>query len=328
MRSTRITVLALILVGSACSVSAESSGGVVEPVAETTVAPVEVTLLEATTDPPPTDLVAAPVGVLGPRTVDATDPETVGIEWVGDRYEVPEDFVWDEAVTGSHLLFDRGRVLIAGDGVSISGAVIDAIDSGNNSVIAAGAGVGAFTLTHFTVLGGSGSAAVGGSIQRGNGSTIANFSIVDFDGDGVKPPIEATVSDGFIHLVQQPGSELHYDGVQITGRSGVTLARLRIRLEGDDNLNAAIFVHDGVDGATTFDTTIHDIDIEYAPATWYPLRLMSGTVTVRDIVGRGPVSADGRRPSALIRHLGQGGIDWSSVHPLFDGEVPAGSQPR
>lgn len=327
MNPVRIVVIAGILVGSACSASSQSGGGVADPVIETTEAPAEITLRTTTSTTPPTTLVAPPEGELGPRTVDSVDPEEVGIEWDGAKYNVPDGFTWDETADGGHLLFDKGRVLL-GDEVAIAGAVFDAIDSGNNTVVQGADGVGPFRLSHFSVVGGTGSSAVGGSIGRGDGSVISNFSIDGFDGDGMKPPIGSTITDGFIRLVQRPGSELHYDGVQITGRSGVTLERLRFRLEGDDNLNAAIFVHDGNDGDPAEDTTIRNIDIEHAPATWYPMRLTSGTVTVSDIVGRGPLSADGRRPRALIWHEGQDGIDWASVHVAFDGEVEPGIQPR
>jgi hypothetical protein len=272
----------------------------------------EVPDAEPADDPPPI-LVETPQGPLGPQTSVAIDPATVpGIRFNGDRWIVEADVTFDEQVAGGYLEFDA-PVLVTGPGVSIDGARFTQVDVSRGHVLSGERAEDGFVARHFTVDGGAGSSAVGG---LGENVTLESFSIVDFDGDGLKPRTGWTVSDGSIHLLGDNSSPKHYDGVQVTGQTGVTLSRLEISMVGAGT--AAVFVHETPFGGEP--NLVHDIVVTYAPDVYRTFRF-DESVVARDLQAMGPVGSS-HRPAALVLANERADIDWATLHSTFDSPVP------
>ena len=267
----------------------------------------------ASGDYPTQLLVEAPQGPLGPQTSVAIDPATVaGIRFNGDRWIVEADVTFDEQVAGGYLEFDA-PVLVVGPGVSIDGARFAQVDVGRGHVLSGERPEDGFVARHFTVDGGAGASAVGG---LGENVTLESFSIVDFDGDGLKPATGWTVSDGSIHLLGDNSSAKHYDGVQVTGHTGVTLSRLEIAMVGAGT--AAVFVHESPFGGEP--NLVNDIVVTYAPDVYRTFRF-DESVVARDLQAMGPVGSS-RRPAALVLANARADIDWATLHSTFDSPVP------
>jgi hypothetical protein len=267
----------------------------------------------ASGDYPTPLLVEAPRGPLGPQTSVAIDPATVdGIRFNGERWIVEADVTFDEQVAGGYLDFDA-PVLVVGPGVSIDGARFAHVDVGRGHVLSGERPEDGFVARHFTVEGGAGASAVGG---LGENVTLESFSIVDFDGDGLKPASGWVVSDGSIHLLADNSSAKHYDGVQVTGHSGVTLSRLEISMVGAGT--AAVFVHESPFGGDP--NLVHDIVVTHAPDVYRTFRF-DESVVAHDLQAMGPVGSS-HRPSALVLANARADIDWATLHSTFDSPVP------
>lgn len=258
-------------------------------------------------------LVEPPRGQLGPRTEIAIDPATVpGIRSTGDRWIIEAGVVFDEAEVGGHLEFDA-PVVVVGPDVSIEGARFSTVDAGRGHVLSASRSEYGFVARHIEVIGGAGTSAIGGV---GENMTLQSFAIVDFDGDGVKPQSGSVVTDGLIQVHGDPLSAKHYDGVQVTGQSGVTLGRLQISMVGVGT--AAVFVHESpADGP---ENLVHDIVVTHAPDVTRTFRL-DESVVAHDLQGMGPVES-ARSPASLMLTRPGADIDWPTIFSTFDSPVP------
>jgi hypothetical protein len=258
-------------------------------------------------------LVEPPRGQLGPRTEAVIDPATVpGIRLTGDRWVIEAGVVFDETEAGGHLEFDA-PVVVVGPDVSIDGARFSAVDAGRGHVLSASRSEYGFVARHIEVIGGAGTSAIGGV---GENTTLESFAIVGFDGDGVKPRSGSVVTDGLIQVHGEPLSAKHYDGVQVTGQSGVTVGRLQISMVGVGT--AAVFVHESPAGGP--ENLVHDIVVTHAPDVTRTFRF-DESVVAHDLQGMGPVDS-ARSPASLLLIRPGADIDWSTIHSTFDSPVP------
>ncbi len=262
----------------------------------------------------PTELlVEPPQGPLGPQTSVVIDPETVpGISFDGVRWIVEPGVTFDEQEAGGYLEFDA-PTLVTGSGVVIDGARFVEVDSGSGYVLSGERPQDEFEARHVEVAGGAGAAAVGG---LGENVTLEHFSVVDFDGDGLKPASGWTVADGRIHIRGDETAGKHYDGIQVTGAGGVTLSRIEISMVGSGT--AAVFVHEGRGNRAP--NVVHDIVVTHAPDIFHTLRF-DATVIAYNLQGMGPVRTD-RLPTAFILAKRRADIDWGTVYSTFDAPVP------